>query len=258
MKPVTVRKTRARVNLTNGSSRLQAVPGKRKPPAAGARSLQHQGRPSYEELFRFFNETVDLLCIAGFDGKFKELNPAWQVALEWTVPELVARPFITFVHPDDRPATLAEMEKLVAGAPTITFENRYRCKDGSWKWLQWTAAPLPNRQEIYAVARDVTLQKSLEKEILVVRDRERERIGRDLHDSLGSHLAAIAYAASFLTNDLRRRDQPEAAQAEQIREMVSEAMSDIRRIWPVDSSPGKWVDPFFPSLSGIWLAPPPT
>ena len=218
-------KTSARANLTTGLPRPRAVTGKRKPPLAGVRSLQHRGRPSYVELFRFFNESVDLLCIAGFDGRFKQLNPAWQPALEWTVQELVARPFIEFVHPDDRPATRAEMEKLVAGATTITFENRYHCKDGSWKWLQWTAAPLPGRQEIYAVARDVTLQRKVEKEILDTQDRERERVGRDLHDSLGPHLAAIAYAASFLTNDLRRRDQPEAAQAEQIREMVSQAMS---------------------------------
>jgi PAS domain S-box-containing protein len=212
-------------NLTTGSPRSRIVIGKHKLPAAAAQLLQRRQRPSYEELFRFFNESVDLLCIAGFDGRFKQLNPAWQVALQWTVQELLARPFIDFVHPEDRPATLAEMEKLVAGATTITFENRYHRKDGSWKWLQWTAAPLPGRQEIYAVARDVTLQKEVEKEILDAQDRERERVGRDLHDSLGPHLAAIGYAASFLTNDLRRRDQPEAAQAEKICEMVGEAMS---------------------------------
>jgi PAS domain S-box-containing protein len=207
------------------------------PLAAGVRSLQLEGQPSYEELLRFFNESVDLLCIASFDGRFKQLNPAWQPALGWTVQELAAHPFIDFVHPDDRPATLAELKKLVAGATTITFENRYHCKNGSWKWLQWTAAPLPGREEIYAVARDVTLQKKVEKEIVDALHRERERVGRDLHDSLGPHLAAIGYAASFLTNDLRRRNQPEAAQAEQIRKMVGEAIAhaqDLARgLFPV-------------------------
>jgi PAS domain S-box-containing protein len=188
-------------------------------------------QPSYQDLLRFFHESIDLLCIAGFDGVFKQLNPAWQSVLGWTVQELEATPFLDFVHPNDRPATLAEMEKLLGGGNTITFENRYQRKDGSWKWLQWTAAPLPGRQEIYAVARDVTLQKEVEKKIHDAMDRERSRIGRDLHDSLGPHLAAIGYAASFLTNELRRGDQlEEAEQAERIRQMVGEAMSHAHEL----------------------------
>jgi len=234
---VALRKARARASGNTESPRSRAVAEKRKPPAADERSLPSTAQPCQEELLRFFNESVDLLCLAGFDGRFKRLNPAWQLALGWTLQELKARPFLDFVHPDDRPATLAEMEKLATGAPTITFENRYHCKDGSWKWLQWTSSPLPGSDEIYAIARDVTLQKTLEKKILDSIDHERERIGRDLHDSLGPHLAAIGYAASFLTNDLRRRDQPEAAQAERIRNMVGEAMSHAqnlaRAIYPV-------------------------
>ena len=209
------------------------------PPSSesGSSIGDRQPPPSYEDLLRFFNESIDLFCIAGFDGRFKQLNPAWQLALGWSVPELEARPFIDFVHPDDRAATLAEMGKVVAGEITRTFENRYHCKHGSWKWLQWTAAPLPSRQEIYAVARDVTLQKEVEKKVHDALDRERERVGRDLHDSLGPHLAAIGYAASFLAGDLRRRDQPEARQADQICEMVSQGMShahDLARgLFPV-------------------------
>ena len=88
--------------------------------------------------------------------------------------------------------TLAEMEKLATGALTINFENRYHCKDGSWKWLQWTAAPLPGRQEIYAIARDVTLEKRLAKEVLTTLDGERERLGWELHDGLCQEMAGIA------------------------------------------------------------------
>ena len=133
---------------------------------ARLKPLPPQAQPAYEELLRFFNASVDLLCVAGFDGKFKRLNPAWQPALGWTLAELTARPFLDFVHLDDRPATTAEFKKLVFGEPTITFENRYQCKDGSCKWLQWTARPLPNQQAIYGIARDVTWQKRLEGEIL--------------------------------------------------------------------------------------------
>ncbi len=198
---------------------------RRPPPAACAPPHPPGPQPGYDELLHFFNESPDLLCIAGFDGKFKRLNPAWPRVLGWTREELEARPFLDFVHPDDRPATLVEMEKLAGGAITISFENRYHCQDGAWKWLQWTASPLPSRQEIYAIARDVTWQKRLEQEILRTSEREQQRIGRDLHDSLGPHLAAIRYAATFLANGLRQRDRPEAAQADKIEEMAVGAVA---------------------------------
>jgi PAS domain S-box-containing protein len=96
------------------------------------------------------------------------LNPAWKRTLGWTLEELQARPFLDFVHPDDRQATLAEVGVLAGGAPTIAFENRYRRKDGPYRWLQWNASSLPDRRLIYATARDVTDQKRLEREILAI------------------------------------------------------------------------------------------
>jgi PAS domain S-box-containing protein len=102
-------------------------------------------QPTADELLHFFNQSPDLLCIAGFDGIFKRLNPAWSPLLGWTNEELQARPFLDFVHPEDRAATLAVMDQLDAGTTTLSFENRYRCKDGSWKWLRWTASPLLDR-----------------------------------------------------------------------------------------------------------------
>ena len=130
------------MNSKGEAKPVARVPG-RKTGAKGnpAPRLPSRAQPAYEELHHFFNESMDLLCIAGFDGRFKRLNPAWQPALGWTLAELQARPFLDFVHPDDRPASLAEMEKLATGGATITFENRYHCKDGSWKCLQWTAQP---------------------------------------------------------------------------------------------------------------------
>jgi PAS domain S-box-containing protein len=115
-----------------------------------------------EELDRFFFLSLDLLCIAGVDGYFKRLNPAWERTLGFTVAELCARPYLEFVHPDDRAATTAEAGKVAAGAHLLHFQNRYACRDGSYRWLAWTAVPYSSEQLVYCVARDVTEQKIAE------------------------------------------------------------------------------------------------
>lgn len=110
------------------------------------------------QLDRFFDLSPDLLCIAGTDGYFKRVNPAFSQMLGWDEEELLTRPFLDFVHPEDQAATLLEAEKLAAGRPTMHFENRYRCKDGSWRWLDWKAVPQPGGV-LYAAARDVTWRR---------------------------------------------------------------------------------------------------
>ena len=120
---------------------------------------------SDRELDLFFRLSRDLLAIADFDGYFKRVNPAWEQALGWTPEELQSRPYLDFVHPDDRESTLAEAAKLTTGAVTITFENRYRSKDGSYRWLQWNSTPLPERGVIYADARDITHLKQAEEQL---------------------------------------------------------------------------------------------
>jgi len=199
-------------------------------PVMPSQSAPHSpaSQPTADELLHFFNQSPDLLCIAGFDGIFKHLNPAWSPLLGWTNDELLARPFLVFVHPDDCPATLAVVDQLDAGTTTISFENRYRCKDGSWKWLRWTASSLLDQQEIYAIARDVTRRKHLELEILAAGEYEQQRISRDLHDSLGPHLTAIRYAATFLADELRQHDPAAAAKADRIGVMTGEAVAIAR------------------------------
>jgi PAS domain S-box-containing protein len=115
---------------------------------------------------RFFEMSLDMLCIYGFDGYFQQLNSAWEKTLGWTEAELLSQPLIELIHPDDRKASLEQRRKMIAGIDTIEFENRYRCKDGSYRWIFWSAKTLPNRQLIYAVGRDITERKAIEEELL--------------------------------------------------------------------------------------------
>ena len=116
-----------------------------------------------EDLNRFFSLSLDMLCIAGLDGYLKQINPAFEKILGYTKAELFAQSFLSFVHPDDIAPTLAEMDKLSQGIKTIAFENRYRCKDGSYKWLQWNATPY--ERMLYSVARDITEYKQTQEKI---------------------------------------------------------------------------------------------
>ena len=122
------------------------------------------------ELERFFTITPSLLCIAGFDGYFKRVNSTFSQILGFTTEELLAEPFINFVHPEDRAATLAELESLSQGKITISFENRYRTKDGTYLWLLWTASPYIEEQIIYAAARDISDRKRTEIQLQQERD----------------------------------------------------------------------------------------
>ncbi len=114
---------------------------------------------SLEQFERLFNLSIDMLCISDIDGYFRHVNKAFKKSLGYSKEELLKAPFIDFVHPDDVGSTMAEVEKLSQGEPVIYFENRYRCKDGSYKWLGWTSMPVPEQNLTYAVARDMTEQK---------------------------------------------------------------------------------------------------
>ena len=125
---------------------------------------------------RFFEVSIDMLCQLGFDGYFRRLNPAWQRTLGFTLQELMSRPFIEFVHPDDRARTLEQNARVRDGGQALGFENRYLCKDGSYRWLLWNATPERGEHVIYSVARDITARKHAEE--------ERERLVRELRDAL--------------------------------------------------------------------------
>ncbi|WP_204106585.1 MULTISPECIES: PAS domain S-box protein [Spirulina sp. CCY15215] len=121
---------------------------------------------------RFFTQSLDLLCVAGFDGYFKRVNPSWEATLGYTREELMARPFLDFVHRRDRDATIEAAAQLAQGKNIVNFENRYQCKDGSYKWLSWHSTSFTQESLIYAVAHDVTEQKNYEANL----ERERQQL----------------------------------------------------------------------------------
>lgn len=114
---------------------------------------------------RFFALSLDLLCVANFDGFFTRVNPAFERALGYSREELLGRRFMSFVHPDDQDATLGEFESILAGGETRVFENRYRRADGTYRWLQWSSITDRDAGLVYAVARDVTEAKHAEKKL---------------------------------------------------------------------------------------------
>lgn len=140
---------------------------------------------------RLFELSLDMLCVAGLDGYFKQVNPAFMRILRYSREELLARPFVDFVHPDDRDMTIAEVEKLNRGEPAVDFVNRYRTRDGRYLWLSWRAAPLTGLGYIYAVARDITHDKETQA-LMIEQAHALERSNADLEQ--------FAYTAS---HDLR-------------------------------------------------------
>jgi PAS domain S-box-containing protein len=161
-----------------------------------------------DELDRLFNLSLDLLCIAGTDGYFKHINPAFERVLGYTRQELLSRSFIEFVHPDDRQGTLREVENLASGRLVVDFRNRYRARDGSFRWLAWRASPLADQGLIYAVARDVTDEKRMQ-ELMARQSAELARSNADLeqfayvasHD-LRAPLRAIANLSEWIEEDM--------------------------------------------------------
>jgi PAS domain S-box-containing protein len=115
-----------------------------------------------EGLERFFEISIDLLCVADFDYHFTQVNPAWERTLGYKREDLLRKPYLDFVHPEDVRSTVKTAARLAQGSDILSFENRYRAKNGSYKWLSWTASTSPEDRRIYAAARDITEQKLAE------------------------------------------------------------------------------------------------
>jgi PAS domain S-box-containing protein len=135
----------------------------------------------------FFRLSLDLFAICGLDGYFKQVNASFIRCIGCEEADLLEKPFIDLVHPDDRAATLGELKRLTDGLQVLQFENRYRCADGTFKWLSWMCYPSLEERLAYCVARDITEQRAARQQM--------KELAAELSRS-NSDLAQFAYVAS--------------------------------------------------------------
>ena len=133
---------------------------------APRRSFAEADRLTLEHLGQLFDVTHDLLGVVGFDNCPKFLNACWESTLGYSREELLTIPLIKLIHPDDRAATFNDVQKVRGGVPTIAFENRFRCKDGSYRWLSWSTVASPSEQCFYLAGRDITEHKRTEDRVI--------------------------------------------------------------------------------------------
>jgi PAS domain S-box-containing protein len=192
-----------------------------------------------------------MICIAGMDGYFKYLNPAWEKNLGYTGEELLSKKFLNFVHPDDRDKTVWEFESLAAGNQTVDFENRYTHRDGSFRLFSWKATSLPDEERVYAVGRDITERKQMEISLHASRKKAEvlaanlissqeagsARLARELHDDIVQRLAFLKIEVDKLGMKNPSLPEPEGDKLRQIARDIGVLSSDIhlisRRLHPI-------------------------
>ena len=214
-----------------------------------------QRERTQEQLDIFFSRSLDMHCVAGFDGFLKRVNPSWTRLLGFAPDELLSRPLIEIVHPDDRPAFLEHLARLGQGEDLMAAEFRCVAQDGTLLWTLWSASPLASQRLVVATIRDITERKRAEaailqseehyrdlfhqayqmqenlrrvsERVLKVQEQERARISRDLHDEVGQALTAINMNLAVLRGALTAAPDDVARRITETQTLCEQTMVSI-------------------------------
>lgn len=172
-----------------------------------------------DENSRIFNNSITLTAVTGFDGYFKKLNPAWEKTLGWSRDELLTKPINEFIHPEDLVKTEEMMRVVCTGHTIAMFENRYRCKDGTYRWLLWGSSPDIARKVVYASAIDITSRKKFEEELIISKrnlevaayeleeqNRQLDEFAHIISHNLRAPVSNIKALLNFITEDSQPGD----------------------------------------------------
>jgi len=173
-------------------------------------ALVAERRRLHERLDNYHDLSLDLLCTANLNGQFTRVNPAWERLLGHSPAELISRPFVEFVHPDDREQTEAETATLGDGTDTLNFTNRYRTSNGDYRWLEWNARAVTEEGLIYAAARDISEKKEAEQALLhhseLLESTVRQRTS-ELEEARLETLRRLALAAEYRDDDTHQHTE---------------------------------------------------
>jgi PAS domain S-box-containing protein len=195
-----------------------------------------------EERDRLFNLSVDMLAVGGFDGSFHQLNPAWVRVLGWSRDDILGEPLLHFIHEQDKGTMKDSLQMLKEGEPVRGVESRFRCRDGSYRWLSWSSFPYPDHQLIFSVVRDVTEQKeaetkvmdyqdrlrSLSNQLALVEDRQRQQLATAIHDGLAQQLFGVRAQVTLLKYPDKLSDYEAVVQ--ETLDILDETMKEARNL----------------------------
>ena len=170
-----------------------------------------------EELDGYFTNSLDLICIADGDGQFRRMNREWETVLGYSAAELEGKRLLDFVHPDDLESARGVFSELGAGRQVTQYMNRYKHRDGSYRWIEWRLFPATNR--IYASARDITERKKMAEQIETSLA-EKEILLKEIHHRVKNNLQIIS---SLLNMQIRKTSDPITTEA--LRESQNRVLS---------------------------------
>ena len=195
-------------------------------------------------MFTLFEMTPDLVCIVSKEGFFQKINPAVTKKLGYTEAELMAVPVSTFIYEDDRERTAANRSNLLRSQPLLNFQNRYCTKNGHIIWLEWTSIYLPEREIVFAIAKDITVHKQKEWELqenytrfrqLAVHfkngiEKDRKQFASDLHEDLGQLATTVKTEIECLSSKTQELSPPLHKHMDSLAKTTSLLVNNIRKI----------------------------